>query len=378
MNTSPQTPRARVPLDRLPLTPPARTPKKKPARPNPDTEQVLREIAEINQSHAVQGTPRRRRPLTSFAQAEPRPSFYLSLSDLMSMLLVFFVLIFSLSRPGPTTAQASASGGKTTATAAVLKDPLPLPKPVPRPVRMGIKAVSTPGQSDPGLVSERPQPQKAAKAQLNPRPRLRPGRLPDASSTNQVIDRALLTLVTSAAPLPRQALPSEESSLSQLLSRLNREVKGRASQGVEIKKQSDRLVLRLPEAITFDEGQAIIKPGMRRLLHRLARIMATSPRSHIVVTGHTDDRPISNRQFASNWELSAARAAAVARALMDQGNDPKRFTIRGLADQKPRVPNTSEHNRRLNRRVEIELIPPGVPPAASRGWRMGHTPLRQK
>ncbi len=362
MNTSPQgasTPRARVPLDRLPLAPPAKGPGKGP-RPGPDTEQVLREIAEMNQAHAAQATPRRRRPLTSFAQAEPRPSFYLSLSDLMSMLLVFFVLIFSLSRPaGPTPVRASAGGAKTTATAAVLKDPLPLPKPVPRPVRAGIKAVSTRGQSDPGLVRERPRPTPAPPP-IRPRPR----RLPDASTTNRVIDRALLTLVTSAVPLPRRALPREESSLSQLLARLSREVKGRAAQGLEIKQESDRLVLRLPEAITFDQGQALIKPAMRRLLRRLARIMATSPHSRIVVTGHTDDRPISNRRFASNWELSAARAAAVARALMDQGNDPKRFTIRGLADQRPRVPNTSERNRRLNRRVEIELIPqrPGGQP----------------
>ncbi len=356
MSISPQPhqpPGARVPLDRLPLEPPASSARKRP-KPSPDTEQVLREIAEINQSHAVQGTPRRRRPLSSFAQAEPRPSFYLSLSDLMSMLLVFFVLIFSLSRPATTTARASAGGAKTRATAAVYKDPLPLPKPVPRPVRMGIKAVSTRGQSDPGLVREKtPARPIPPQARIKPRPR----RLPDAATTNQVIDRALLTLVTSAAPLPRQALPREGNSLSQLLTRLNREVRDRAAQGLEIKKKSDRLVLRLPEAITFDEGQALIKPAMRRLLRRLARIMATSPHSRIVVTGHTDDRPISNQQFASNWELSAARAAAVARALMDQGNDPKRFTIRGLADQKPRVPNTSEHNRQLNRRVEIELIP---------------------
>ncbi len=288
------------------------------------------------------------RPLKSFTEVEDGPSFYLSLSDLMSLLLVFFVLIFSLtahmSTAAPTVPPKEAPAAppmqaRTTAPAPIdlaSVNPFPHPEPMSHMMRLGLKGVMAGGQGDPGLSRE-PRPEPAPPA-----------------AAGAVFDPALLTLVSSSVKPPAKALPTAETSLSVLLAKVRREVK-RAPAGVEVEQKPGRLVLRLPEAITFDPGKAQVLPGMAGTLRGLARALAQGRSGAIVVTGHTDDMPIDNQMYASNWELSAARAAAVARALMDQGIDPARITIQGMADQRPRVPNDSPEHRAQNRRVEIEL-----------------------
>ena len=76
----------------------------------------------------------------------------------------------------------------------------------------------------------------------------------------------------------------------------------------------------------------------------------------IVVTGHTDNIPISNDYFSSNWELSAARAVSVVHSLLDTAQIDKSLVLAvGSADTKPVAPNTGPANRAANRRVEIKL-----------------------
>jgi chemotaxis protein MotB len=154
------------------------------------------------------------------------------------------------------------------------------------------------------------------------------------------------------------SLPSAGSRLSELVELVDRELGGRRGLAVE-PTDGGGVLVRLDEAITFDQGRARLKPAMAGPLGRLAAVLARRPESRVVVTGHTDDVPINTPRFASNWELSAARAAAVARALMGRGADRSRFTIRGLADTHPRAANDTPAHRELNRRVEIELRPAG-------------------
>ncbi|MBI4800361.1 MAG: OmpA family protein [Desulfarculus sp.] len=296
----------------------------------------------------------RRRPLARFVQEEESPIFYISLSDLMCLLLVFFVLIFSLGQPsGPLTSQ---PGGqpvvrviyKAAMPVAQAAPPAPAPDPFaledasPASTRQGLLAVALAGTSDPGL----PAP---VVADLSDNPRQAGPRL----------DRDLLALLSASDSLPAQAAPLEEASLNQLLGQVRQASSGQEQNGLVVERGSDTVVLRLPEAITFDLAKAEIKPGMKSTLGRLAEVLARHPRTAVIVTGHTDDLPIATPQFASNWELSAARAASVGRALMTKGIDKSRVSIRGLADQQPRLPNLDENARQQNRRVEIELRPLG-------------------
>lgn len=100
----------------------------------------------------------------------------------------------------------------------------------------------------------------------------------------------------------------------------------------------------------------MLLPGAHNALNRVAQVILRMANCRVMVTGHTDDRPVQTRTFPSNWELSAARAASVAKALMENGISPDALVIQGKSRFNPLVANTSAENRRINRRVEISLI----------------------
>ena len=77
----------------------------------------------------------------------------------------------------------------------------------------------------------------------------------------------------------------------------------------------------------------------------------------VLVGGHTDDRPMHGGRFASNWELSTARALAVARVLTRAGVPPDRVVASGFGEHHPRASNVEEAGRAKNRRIEVLLVP---------------------
>jgi flagellar motor protein MotB len=113
--------------------------------------------------------------------------------------------------------------------------------------------------------------------------------------------------------------------------------------------------------LLFASGSDELSPeGKRTLGHlgpALAQLVAAEPDQMILVGGHTDDLPIATARFASNWELSAARATAVARALVAAGLPPDRVVASGFGSHHPRAPNRSAAARRLNRRIEVLVVP---------------------
>ncbi|MFH1012030.1 MAG: flagellar motor protein MotB [bacterium] len=118
----------------------------------------------------------------------------------------------------------------------------------------------------------------------------------------------------------------------------------------------DGIALRFQERILFDLGDADIKAEARTLLLSLARVLARFP-NRLRVDGHTDDLPIHNARFASNWQLSSARAANVAHLLQRMGEiRGERVAATGYGEFHPAVPNTSDENRAINRRVEIVVL----------------------
>ena len=115
----------------------------------------------------------------------------------------------------------------------------------------------------------------------------------------------------------------------------------------------------------FSRGSAILKNEAIPVLRRLAStINATRYKIfRFEVQGHTDDTPISTPQYPSNWELSAARASAVTRFLIDSGIDSTRLRAVGLADIQPAYPNRDVYghpislNQQRNRRVRLRMDP---------------------
>jgi flagellar motor protein MotB len=113
--------------------------------------------------------------------------------------------------------------------------------------------------------------------------------------------------------------------------------------------------------VLFASGSDELSPAGRNALAQLtpplASLLAAEPDQMILVGGHTDDRPIANQRFASNWELSAARSTAVARALVSDGLPPARVVASGFGAYHPRTANRSDADRRRNRRIEVLLVP---------------------
>jgi flagellar motor protein MotB len=105
--------------------------------------------------------------------------------------------------------------------------------------------------------------------------------------------------------------------------------------------------------LLFDLGKADLKPEAISFLKDLSKIIATN-NYQIEVAGHTDNFPVSNPAYPTNWELSSARAARVARYLIQFGKlEPGRFTVLGHSFYQPTVANDSLTNKAKNRRVEI-------------------------
>jgi flagellar motor protein MotB len=114
--------------------------------------------------------------------------------------------------------------------------------------------------------------------------------------------------------------------------------------------------------VLFDSGSNALRPTGRAFLERigpnLATLLDAEPTQMVLVGGHTDDRALrGDAPFASNWELSAARALAVTRVLVGAGVPARKVVAAGFGAEHPRRPNLDEAARRQNRRIEVLLVP---------------------
>ncbi len=107
--------------------------------------------------------------------------------------------------------------------------------------------------------------------------------------------------------------------------------------------------------LLFSTGQAALSHEAIQSLEKIAKVINSTP-YRVHVEGHTDNIPIYSDRYADNWELSVARANAVASFLIkDMGMNPRQFVVSGYSYYQPVAPNTSERNRAANRRVEIVI-----------------------
>jgi chemotaxis protein MotB len=127
-----------------------------------------------------------------------------------------------------------------------------------------------------------------------------------------------------------------------------------------IRVVGDRFVFQ--SEIFFDPGSAQIKPQAGAALDQLAGALASLEKEIppdiawvLRVDGHTDNRPISNAQFPSNWELSSARAIAVVQYLISKGISPAHLVAAGFGEYQPLDTADTDEARARNRRIELKL-----------------------
>lgn len=157
--------------------------------------------------------------------------------------------------------------------------------------------------------------------------------------------------------LPLYSYASAREQLQQVYRELTQmlEVSGLGDR-VELVPEERGLVVRFSDRVLFDLGRVDLRPEARSVLDVVAGVLKALP-NPIRVEGHTDNLPIRTERFPSNWELSVGRATAVVRYLIDRhGMDPRRLSAAGYGEFRPLAPNTTEANRQKNRRVDVVIL----------------------
>lgn len=166
-----------------------------------------------------------------------------------------------------------------------------------------------------------------------------------------------LSVFRQAAEANQRKVDLLQKQENDLRSRLSKEL---TDKNVEIEQLRGQLSVRMLDKIVFRSGSATILPQGMEVLDKLADAVKDSTDT-IRVEGHTDDTPISDKlkaKYPTNWELSAARAAAVARYFETKHFiNPKRLESLGFSMYRPVAPNDTAENKQRNRRVEIVLKP---------------------
>ena len=115
------------------------------------------------------------------------------------------------------------------------------------------------------------------------------------------------------------------------------------------------VVVSFAASATFEPGSTKLTPEATKAMARFSRLVFLLP-NRLQVEGHTDNQPV--QKWGSSWELSGARASRVARFFIDNGMDPKKLTVKGFGQTRPKFSNESPIQRRRNNRVEVIILPP--------------------
>ena len=165
------------------------------------------------------------------------------------------------------------------------------------------------------------------------------------------------TIVPPATLVPPASVAAPAPSIDAVRAQLEAALADAIAAGrLEIVEDARGLVLSLPDDAMFETGRADVTVPARAVIGTIAATLR--PLAHDVrIEGHTDDVPIRTARYASNWELSTARASAVVAFLIEQaGVAPERLSAAGYGEFHPRVANDSAAGRRRNRRVDVVVL----------------------
>ena len=121
---------------------------------------------------------------------------------------------------------------------------------------------------------------------------------------------------------------------------------------VEVSSDERGAIVTLSDTVMFPPGKSRMTYTGDEIIKQVFDILKQFS-YQVKIEGHTDNVPMNTQQYPSNWELSAARAAEVARKLVKAGFNPTNLSIEAFAQYRPKVPNDSRQGRATNRRIEI-------------------------
>lgn len=246
------------------------------------------------------------------------PAYIAIFADLMTLLLCFFVLLLSMSELDVVRLKMVAQSMHNAFGVEQPEEPDPIPKGTSI-----VRQTFSPNPSDMTVIQEVRQ---------------------DADPDNPILETSDLNLYMQAKQ-QRQLMEIKEALKEQIDEGL-----------LQVETREDRVVITIDEQASFPSGLASIKPAFVPVLKTIADALANIE-DPLVVSGHTDDRPLNTSQYRSNWELSGSRATSVVHELLRYPEyQAERFRVEGYADTRPLTENDTESGRARNRRVEIAVL----------------------
>ncbi|TDO96805.1 OmpA/MotB family protein [Marinomonas balearica] len=243
-----------------------------------------------------------------FVEDEEVAAWIVTYADLMSLLLVFFILLYSLSKLTEDTLVSALSS-----------------------IQIALNSNGALTRLDPNLYSG------------------------GGTETIKPVDPQLAT----EADLTYSKEPIDEVEREHVNEIANDAANKFAGQNLEsqvaVFEDGERITIRVDGASLFESGEADILWSGEPIFETLLQIFIRYPEYNISIKGHTDNIPINTARFPSNWELSAIRATTTLRYFLSEGIPPERMTATGYADVIPLVPNDTPEHRALNRRAEFVL-----------------------
>ncbi|MFC4633105.1 OmpA family protein [Dokdonia ponticola] len=154
----------------------------------------------------------------------------------------------------------------------------------------------------------------------------------------------------------QDALTKKDSVTLALVTSLKKEV-GLDDQDIEINVEKGVVFISLSDKVLFKSGSYNITDRAREILGKVATVINGKPDFEALVEGHTDNVPYQKGVLLDNWDLSAKRATAIVRALVELGANPAQLIAAGRSEYVPLVPNDSPENKSTNRRTKIYVLP---------------------
>jgi len=260
--------------------------------------------------------------------------------DLMTLLLAFFVVMYSIS---------SVNSGKYRVLSSALNAEFRGTPLAPQPIPVGNLKQSISEQMPIAEVNRMFSAGLPAHLRM-PLPQARGDVRTGESSAGSADPRDPANAALIEAEAARQKeLATVEADVSGVLSNL---IKNNL---VHVSKQGDSVQVQISADILFASGIADPAPAAIPVLQRLADSLKPWPNA-VRVEGHTDNVPIRSNVFHSNWELSAARAGSVVRLFSERGVDPQRLAVVGYGQYRPLQANDSDAGRNANRRVVVIIM----------------------
>lgn len=155
------------------------------------------------------------------------------------------------------------------------------------------------------------------------------------------------------------AVIQDQKELKEIQQRVNTFIEDKnLDNELETSLTDEGLLVSIRDNVLFESGSATVRKEDKKLAKEISNLLVMDPPRDIVISGHTDNVPIHNSEYKSNWELSVMRAVNFMKVILENDKlDPSHFSAKGHGEYKPRASNKTAKGRALNRRVEILIMP---------------------